>query len=941
MRETQKTKQQLMDELAKLRQQLSQLQASTAKPCSTPAASLGSSHSETQMTQLQMAGTNLEWNLKEGTCNLENAPFALMWLDTTVAGLMAGIQAMVGSKRFALVLENEGRKSINNDWQIISQFEDFQEGFAALAGIAKIAGWGNWQLQSINRHQQECRFQITNSWEGRYQKAIGVCWGSAMLAGKLAGLCSKLFNTNCWAEQTAFIGNGDEFDEFVVRPSNGVLEPEIEQLQETGEATHADMTVTLQKLHREIQERQRVEEQLRHSEEALLKAKEELEIRVEERTAQLRKANEKMQREIAEREVTQEALQKSEARNRAFLQAIPDLMLRLSKDGTYLDVRETKEVCALVPPSEVIGKNLHEIVPAELAGQYHEAIRAALQTGNTQILEYELPGSGTIYHYEARIVASGEDEVLTIVRDIGQRKRVETQLQQQAQREALLNRLANQIRNSLDLDTILQTAVTEIRNLLQIDRCHFIWFRPDSETPEAEVVTEDRNPGLPAHTGCYPLEQVRPFFEQFRKLEALRTDDVTTISDTIMREFLINFGFTSLLAIPLQLQGGEIGVVSCGNHSHIRPWQDSEVELLHAVLDQLAIAIDQAHLYAQSRAAAEQAQAQAQQIEQTLYELKLAQTHLIQSEKMSSLGQLVAGVAHEINNPVNFIYGNLSHAKDYTSDILGLLQTYQKTYPNSTSEIQEESEAIELDFIREDLPRLMDSMQVGADRIRDIVLSLRNFSRLDEAEMKAVDIHDGLDSTLMILQNRLKNKSDRPAIEIIKEYGSLPLVECYAGQLNQVFMNILSNAIDALDEYNQKRTWAEIQTNPAKITIHTSLNIESYSPSVEEKKLTSNSISNPQKSTSPEPSSLTAQNSALRTQHSIAIRIIDNGPGMPEKTRQQLFNPFFTTKPVGKGTGLGLAISHSIVAEKHGGQLTCNSSPGKGAEFVIQIPLRR
>lgn len=299
---------------------------------------------------------------------------------------------------------------------------------------------------------------------------------------------------------------------------------------------------------------------------------------------------------------------------------------------------------------------------------------------------------------------------------------------------------------------------------------------------------------------------------------------------------------------------------------------------------------------------------QAEELKEALRELQNTQTHLIQSEKMSSLGQLVAGVAHEINNPVNFIYGNLNPAKEYTEDLLSLLQLYQSHYPKPVPEIEDFAEEIELDFLRSDLPQILNSMKVGAVRIREIVLSLRTFSRLDEAEMKAVDIHEGIDSTLMILQSRFKNNDQRPTIEIIKEYSELPMIECYAGQLNQVFMNILSNAIDALEE----GVGSADKGNKAN-----------------------NQYSTPN-SQCPIPTIRIC--TKLQEPNQVTIRIADNGLGIGEDVKKQLFNPFFTTKPIGKGTGMGLAISYQIITERHGGSLECISQLGQGAEFVINIP---
>lgn len=291
-------------------------------------------------------------------------------------------------------------------------------------------------------------------------------------------------------------------------------------------------------------------------------------------------------------------------------------------------------------------------------------------------------------------------------------------------------------------------------------------------------------------------------------------------------------------------------------------------------------------------------QHQAEELEQALNQLKQTQSQLVQSEKMSSLGQLVAGVAHEINNPTNFIYGNLTYVQEYAEDLIRLLKCYQTHYPNPVSEVVDCIEEVNLEFLLNDLPKVLHSMQIGAERIQEIVLSLRTFSRLDEAEVKAVDVHEGIDSTLMILGHRLKAKRGYPPIQLTKAYGKLPLVECYAGPLNQVFMNLLSNAIDALEAQVEKRdrdNWLP------EIVIRSEIVDAAW----------------------------------------VRICIADNASGIPESIQKRLFDPFFTTKPIGKGTGLGLSISYQIVVDRHQGNLKCHSTPGKGTEFWVELPIKK
>lgn len=313
------------------------------------------------------------------------------------------------------------------------------------------------------------------------------------------------------------------------------------------------------------------------------------------------------------------------------------------------------------------------------------------------------------------------------------------------------------------------------------------------------------------------------------------------------------------------------------------------------------------------RASEEKHRLQAQKLEQALQELKNAQSQLIQAEKMSGLGQLVAGIAHEINNPVNFIYGNLSYADTYTSELLSLIEIYRTHYPEPVEPVQIKLEEIDIDFLANDFVKLVGSIRLGAERIQKIVQSLNKFSRSDEAECKYVDIHEGIDSTLMILQSRIKSTSSRPEILIKKNYANLPEVECYAGQLNQVFMNLLTNAIDALEEdaqengnweiLNDKPQWIRKDGKVSQILIQTEILTD--------------------------------------TPDRLIVKISDNGKGIPDELRNRLFDLFFTTKPVGKGTGLGLSIAYQIITENHGGKLSFSSEVGKGTEFTIEIPLQQ
>ncbi|MDZ7966954.1 MAG: GAF domain-containing protein [Nostoc sp. DedSLP03] len=445
-----------------------------------------------------------------------------------------------------------------------------------------------------------------------------------------------------------------------------------------------------------------------------------------------------------------------------------------------------------------------------------------------------------------------------------------TEREKAMERQELLAATIDKIRQSLDIKTIFRTTTHAVRELLEVERIAIYRFNPDWSGKFVADSFKD---------GWKPVAQTQPtIIETFED-----TDDDN--------ELPRNETF-----VPIR-EGEKLwGLLVAYQNSQPRYWKEEEINLLAQVGVQLGIAIQQAELL-------EQTKRQTLELTQTLQELKQTQTRLIQGEKMAGLGQLLAGVAHEINNPISFIFGNLIHLNEYTQELLKVVNLYRQ-HSSILPTIQEQINKSDLDFIIEDLPKTLESMKVGTERICDIVLSLRNFSRTDEAELKPVDIHEGLDSTLLILGHRLKNNNDRPAIEIVKQYDSLPLLECYPAQLNQVFMNLLSNSIDALEEkFNtiQQRYLKLLQTCP-RIPLTIWINTQVIN-------------------------------------NQVVIRIADNGLGIPEEVRSHIFDPFFTTKAPGKGTGLGLSISHQIVVEKHHGQMKCSSKPGEGTEFLIEIPI--
>ena len=440
------------------------------------------------------------------------------------------------------------------------------------------------------------------------------------------------------------------------------------------------------------------------------------------------------------------------------------------------------------------------------------------------------------------------------------------------ERQKLLAVTVDKIRQSLDIQNIFKATTEAVRELLKVERVAI--YRFDSNWRGKFVADSFKD-------GWKQASNPQPFI--MPTISGADDDNNLPRNETF---------------VPIS-QGDKLwGLLVAYQTSQPRIWKDEEVDLLAQVGAQLGIAIQQGELLQQTKD-------QAAQLAQALQEIKQTQDYLIQGEKMASLGQLLAGIAYEINNPVNFILGNLTHMRRYAQHLLQTINLYRENSPDTLSSIQEQVEGLGLDFINEDLPKMLYSMEIGAKRINQIMLSLRNFARADESKLKAVNIHEGLDNTLLVLGHRLKANGRYPGIEVIKKCGRLPLVECYPAQLNQVFMNVLTNSIYALEQ------------KFASIT-QKHLNSGTEFPEI--------------------PLSITIVTQAI--DRKVAIKITDNGIGMPEFVHKRIFEPFFTTKDVGQGAGLGLSISHQIVVEKHKGQIKFTSQLGQGTECLIEIPIQ-
>jgi predicted ATPase/signal transduction histidine kinase len=456
--------------------------------------------------------------------------------------------------------------------------------------------------------------------------------------------------------------------------------------------------------------------------------------------------------------------------------------------------------------------------------------------------------------------------------------------------------------------TILMENAGAERGVLLTRRHHSFQIEAEGNVEQATIVFQLKQ--ISPTIADLPLNLIT-YVERTRETILLdeAIHDLRFASDPYIHQHKLK----SVLCFPIVYQGKQTGILYLENRLTVGAFTPAQLEVVQLLTSQVSISVENAQLYGNLQehlAAAEaqndellrsqrQLQAKKEQLEATLHDLKETQAQLVQTEKMSGLGQLVAGVAHEVKNPLNFIQGNLEYANQYVTQIFTLLERYQQIYPEPPVELQTLLEATDLEFVSQDLRKLLNSMEMGADRIQEIVSSLRNFSRIDGETQELTDIQQGIEGTILILRARFSATADRPGIALVREFGDIPPVSCYVGQLNQVVMNLIANAIDAIDEDAASREFAANAATPKQITIVTEQLSDDY----------------------------------------IGIRVRDNGPGMSATTQAKIFETFFTTKPTGKGTGLGLSISHQIITEKHGGQLVCESQLGSGSTFSIILPM--
>ncbi|MEM6353055.1 MAG: PAS domain S-box protein [Cyanobacteria bacterium P01_D01_bin.14] len=606
--------------------------------------------------------------------------------------------------------------------------------------------------------------------------------------------------------------------------------------------------------------------------------------------------------DITERKQAEIELRTSQQRLNLIIQQTPLAVIEWDVDGRVQQWNPAAERTFGYNRAEALGQHMELIIPPAARSHVDQIVQALLaKTGGCRATNKNITRAGdeiVCEWYNTPLVDSANQVVgvASMAFDVTEQKQKEKRLKTQNRLGAFRADIdAALIRTTMLKETLQHCTDAMVEHL---DAAFARVWTLDSARTTLELQASS---GLYTHIdgahGRVPVGKFKIGLIAEERSPHL-TNDVLNDPRVGDKDWAQREGMVSFAGYPILLGEELLGVVAMFSRQSLSP---ETLKFLESAANELALGVKRHQTEAALIDSESSLRERTAELEQLMTDLQQTQLQVVQNEKMSALGNLVAGVAHEINNPVGFLKGNINPATEYVKDLFNLLDLYQAAMPDPNEEIEEEIEAIDLEFLREDLPKLLGSMNVGVDRIKNISTSLRTFSRADQDHKTTFNLHQGIDSTLLILKHRLKANDARPEIEITRQYGNIPAIECFAGQLNQVFMNLLANAIDALEEDNEGRSLADIKAAPNKIAVATQ---------------------------------------AIDDGQQVQVTIQDNGTGIPAEVRGRIFDHLFTTKAVGKGTGLGLAIAHQIVTENHAGAIQVESTPGDGTQFVLTLPVR-